>query len=250
MSLTLNMVGGGAGGLKDSDAVLNLTVPTGSAVVMTKGLLSITPTIWTKNSDNTLDCAIFIIPASMFDDQNAWTVTASLGTSTASKTIVIDSAKEYDMELSYRFWLYRAGDISGWTPKGWKANSQWTATAPVITYNADSMGLYVGFHSGIAYHTEIVDLTDYSAVTAHGTFTLSGSSSYGNGIYILPNVGGSGLYPSVAVAKAELTTITTYSDYDLTVDVYSLTGEYYVALGISHGNGNTNYEVDGVYAYE
>ena len=108
MSLTLNMVGGG-GKLKNTDAILSVTVPTGSTVTATKGAITLLPTIWTKASDNTLDVALFIIKASLFDDQNSWTVTATLGGDTASDTIVIDAAEEYDMVLSYSLWLYKDG---------------------------------------------------------------------------------------------------------------------------------------------
>lgn len=102
MSLTFNMVGGGGGGkLKDTDAVLVVTVPTGSTVTATKGGTTLTPTIWVKAADQALDCAIFSIPASQFDSTTPWTITATDGTNTASKTILIVSNKEYEVKLSY-----------------------------------------------------------------------------------------------------------------------------------------------------
>lgn len=102
MSLTLNMVGGAGGaGLKDTDAVLVVTVPTGSTVTATKGGVTLTPTMWVTAAAPTLDCAIFSIKSSLFDAVNPWTVTATRGTSTASDTVIIDSNKQYDLELSY-----------------------------------------------------------------------------------------------------------------------------------------------------
>ena len=101
-----NTGGSGGSALKDTDAILNLTVPTGSSVTMTKGAVTLTPTIWTKNADSTFDCAIFSVPASTFDS-TAWTVTATLGTDTASKTIVIDSALEYEIEIEYKYWIVK-----------------------------------------------------------------------------------------------------------------------------------------------
>lgn len=106
--MIFNMVGGGGGGLKNTDAVLIVSVPTGSTVTATKGGVTLTPTIWVQNADNTLDTAIFIVKASTFDS-NAWTVAATLGTSTASTTVVIDSAKEYELELSYERILFYNG---------------------------------------------------------------------------------------------------------------------------------------------
>lgn len=89
------------GGLKDTDAVLIVTVSTGSTVTAIKNGVTLTPTIWTQSADNTLNSAIFSIPSSTFD-ANAWTVTATLNGDTASDTVVINSAKEYSMKLAFR----------------------------------------------------------------------------------------------------------------------------------------------------
>lgn len=120
MSYTFNMVGGGGGSLKDTDAILTVTVPTGSTVTMTKGGVTLTPTMWVQAADNTLDCALFVIPPSLFDNVNAWTVTASLSGDTASGTVTIDSNEQYDVYLSYTYYLYREGNeysaiTGGWT---------------------------------------------------------------------------------------------------------------------------------------
>ena len=102
MSLVFNMVGGGGGSLKDTDAIMTVTVPTGSSVTMTKGSLSLTPTMWVQAADPTYDCALFVIKPSLFDAVNAWTVNATLGTDTTSDTVTISSNKQYDMVfLSY-----------------------------------------------------------------------------------------------------------------------------------------------------
>lgn len=103
MSLVLNMVGGGSGGSgpSASDAILTVTVPTGSTVTATKGGTTITPTMWVQAADATLDCALFVISPSLFDSQNAWTVTASLSGNTASDTVTISTNKQYDLELWY-----------------------------------------------------------------------------------------------------------------------------------------------------
>lgn len=103
MSLVFNMVSGGAagGGLKDTDAVLIVTVPTGSTVTATKGGTTLTPTMWVKAADASLDCAIFSIPASQFDSTTPWTVTATDGANTASDTVLITTNKEYETEILY-----------------------------------------------------------------------------------------------------------------------------------------------------
>lgn len=108
MSLTLNMVGGGGGKLKDTDAILSVTAPTGSAITATKGAVTLMPTIWAKSDDNTLDVGIFIIHASQFDS-NPWTVTATLDNNSRSATVVINSAKEYEIALSLVTYLIKDG---------------------------------------------------------------------------------------------------------------------------------------------
>lgn len=91
---------GSTGGLKDTDAVLIVTVLTGSTVTATKNGVTLTPTIWTQSADNTLDSAIFSIPSSTFDT-NAWTVTATLSGEIYSDTIIINASYEYNMEVYY-----------------------------------------------------------------------------------------------------------------------------------------------------
>lgn len=105
MSYVFNMVGGGSGGgggPSASDAILTVTVPTGSTVTATKGGVTLTPTMWVQAADATMDCALFVIQPSLFDAQNAWTVTSTLSGDTASGTVTIDSNEQYDMILSYR----------------------------------------------------------------------------------------------------------------------------------------------------
>ena len=92
----------GGGGPSASDAILTVTVPTGSTVTMTKGGVTLTPTMWVQAADNTLDCALFVISPSLFDAQNPWTITATLGTGTASNTVTISANKQYDMVINYR----------------------------------------------------------------------------------------------------------------------------------------------------
>lgn len=101
MSLTLNMVGGGGGGLKATDALLRVQAPANSTVTITKG----TTTKTDLGHENALAPTVydyyFIIHQSQFDSINAWTVTATLGTSIATDTIIIDAADEYDIIMSY-----------------------------------------------------------------------------------------------------------------------------------------------------
>ena len=140
MSLVLNMVGGGGGSLKDTDAILTVTVPTGSTVTATKGGVTLTPTMWVQAADNTLDCALFVIAPSMFDAVNAWTVTATLGAKTASDTITINTNKQYDLLIVMTLYLYDNGDENIAVTGGWEAKRR-NGYLGTLTKNADNMVL-------------------------------------------------------------------------------------------------------------
>lgn len=150
------------------------------------------------------------------------------------------------LQLSGKHFLYRAGDNSGWTALGWKANSGWTAKPPTITYEDTYMNLHAGsYHSGIAYYSLKVDLTKYKEFGAHGTF-LSYQVT-GDGLYVFSAVDGSGLYPNKAVAQNQLG-VATITDSDVTLDISSLSGEYYVAFGIARtGDGQSDFTMTEVW---
>lgn len=166
MSLVFNMVSGGGGGkLKDTDAVLIVTVPTGSTVTATKGGTTLTPTMWVKAADASLDCAIFSIPASQFDSTTPWTVTATNGANTASDTVLISTNKEYEVILSYKEYYYDSGneflDITGgWIGAAYTGNTGCTLTKE-LTY-MDAKRVYGGNFSVIT--TNSIDLTSYSTL--------------------------------------------------------------------------------------
>ena len=98
------MVGGG-GSLQATDAILRVIAPAGSTVTISKGGVSKSDAGHENHDDATLYDYYFIIHASQFDSVNSWTVTATLGTKTASSTILINSADEYDVLLAYDYYL-------------------------------------------------------------------------------------------------------------------------------------------------
>lgn len=102
MSLVFNMVGGGGGGeLLPTDAILRVQAPAGSTVTITKGTTTKTD-LGHENADHpTVYDYYFIIHQSQFDSVTPWTVTATLITQTATQTIIINAADEYDLLMSY-----------------------------------------------------------------------------------------------------------------------------------------------------
>ena len=235
MSYVFNMVGGGSGsgGPSASDAILTVTVPTGSTVTMTKGGLTLTPTMWVQAADNTLDCALFVISPSLFDSQNAWNVTATLWRDTASDTVTIDSNEQYDVVLSYSLYLFKAG--SG-PAANWGYVKESSAT---INFTNQSLQVNLGKTSLSYCKTRIytinkVDVTDYNTVVMDARIDKV--------------FGGSNLNPKYVVSS-NIATVGIDAEYDKTVilaidtapevrelyvlDVSQITGEYYVGVAQS-----------------
>lgn len=222
MSLVLNMVGGGSGGGSGpsaSDAILNVTVPTGSAVTMTKGGVTLTPTMWVKAADTSLDCAFFSIPASQFDSTIPWTITATLGTYTTSTTVLITTNREYEFELSYLFYLYNRGDQRTSVTGGW-ATSHGSGSAVDMT--ADNIEIYQVTTSGrgaSVYTTNQINLTDYS--TIHFIFTNSAASTYTKGGISDATSSADGTFLVASVFPVST------SEAEMVVDISSITGLHY-----------------------
>ena len=227
MSLVLNMVGGGGGSLKDTDAILTVTVPTGSTVTMTKGGVTLTPTMWVQAADNTLDCALFVIAPNLFDAVNAWTVTSTLSGDTASDTVIISSNEQYDLVLSYRPYIYRRGYINtaltgGLTNSGYTYSSQ--ALSPA-TYNADNIYISSNMCAGTS---QAIDLTDYNTI-----YYVSRSDNPSNlthpwlGVASSKNLSGyvTRIFPDSTTESIK------------SADISNLTGNYYIAAMSSSSNG-------------
>lgn len=237
--MIFNMVGSGGVGLKDTDAVLIVTVPTGSTVTATKSGVTLTPTMWVQNADNTLDTAIFIVKASTFD-ANAWTVTATLGAKTKSATIIIDAAKEYELALEYRIYLIRDGVVqdgfafsTGVTYVNSSHKGAATAESGYINLRSDS-----GYT--MVYSTDAkVDITAYTTVSAHINLVTSVTSTS-----LSEKLRGASLFPlSVAHPNTstsatlagyinEYANVTTTGETTLQLDISALTEEQYINIVI------------------
>ena len=177
MSLTLNMVGGGGGGLSATDALLRVQAPAGSTVTITKG----TTTKTDLGHENALDTTVydyyFIIHQSQFDSVNPWTVTATLGTQTASDTVVIDAADEYDVTLVYRLWIYQSGvgqvQTLGYARSG--SNVTWNDNNERIQITASGSS-----GNTLAFGTEnTVDVTNYNKLVIEILFQVSTDGKMG-----------------------------------------------------------------------
>lgn len=175
MIFVVGSSGGGGGGPSSSDAILTVTVPTGSTVTMTKGGVTLTPTMWVQAADPTLDCALFVIPPAQFDSVNPWTVTATNGTYTSSDTVTIDSNKQYDMELD--IWsgkIYMHGEQYQSFTGGFEVvRVSIYTSAPIaqVSYGTTPDGVISLSVSGTNANGAVctvnpIDLTQFSTVTA------------------------------------------------------------------------------------
>lgn len=183
MSLTLNMVGGGGGGLSATDALLRVQAPANSTVTITKGTTTKTDLGHENADDHTVYDYYFIIHQSQFDSINPWTVTATLtGEDPVSETVIIDSADEYDVVLDYTAWLYKEGNEYTSKTGGWSfdpyTNVGNTKVAPTkgadsITINGTSTGQLCGIGT-----VNSIDVSRFSTLKMHisaktgGTMTI------------------------------------------------------------------------------
>lgn len=109
MSYVLNMVGGG-GGFSAYDAILRVVAPSGSTVIVTKGSVNKTLPAFAMSGTQATNSYYYVVKPSAFDS-SPWTVSATSGGETSTSTVVINSAGEYIMQLSFFDGiLYSAGD--------------------------------------------------------------------------------------------------------------------------------------------
>ena len=241
MSLVFNGVylvdnGGGGGGPSGSDAILTVSVPTGSTVTATKGGVTLTPTMWVQAADATLDCALFVINPNLFDALNAWTVTATLGIDTASDTVIISSNKQYDLVLSYSqyTYIYKRGYINT-TLTGGLTNSGYiygSTALTAATYNANNIYIATDNCAGTS---NVIDLTNYTTIyyvsragnqyaLLHPWLCVASSKNLNN--YLIR------IFPESATESIK------------SADISNVTGNYYIAAITSTANGYGNvYEI-------
>lgn len=239
----LNMVGGG-GGLSATDAILRVIAPAGSTVTIAKGSVSKSDAGHENASDTSLYDYYFIIHASQFDSVTPWTVTATLGTQSISDTITIDSADEYDMELSYTLYLVSSGvvQIGSVVADNIPSSSSTTGVTPSIassgSYLQISLASSSGAGAGIAYVNQTVDLSKYTNVRIQG-YALCGFSNLSNLAFDAWTAFGSYQTDNRLIQSNILdATSTSYTSIDLTIDISTLTDEAYV--GFNFGKNGTS----------
>lgn len=217
------------GGLSDSNAILRVTVPTGSAVTASKGGVTKFAKLWTQNADNTLDTAIISIPAGSFDS-NPWTVTATKNGDSMTKTVIINASNEYDITLVWLSVIKNGYFVNGYT----RAVNLRNGEPVTVTENYNSSGFMKvtapgSYSSGLGLNS--TDVSRYNTLYFDG-YANASLANNGNGIV--------GIYPSYnynntsdiqnsALVKA---TFKNTSTAQKTVDISSVSGSRYMAVAM------------------
>lgn len=119
-----NTGGGGGGGLSPNSAVIHVTAPVGSTISFAKGGVVAKVLGPDKSHVSSSDVSLaewyYSVSSSNY---GSWRVTATLDTDEAYSDIVVNSNKQYDVEITYHFYLYNKGEeftdlTGGWTGNG------------------------------------------------------------------------------------------------------------------------------------
>ena len=138
--------------------------------------------LWTAAADATQECALFVIPAVQFDSSTPWTVTITNGTDTADETVIVDSNKQYYLDIDYRIWFVKHGTLV----------ADFSKSAYATLTQASG---YTAFRAHINDYARVttqnpVDVTDYSFLQL--TLCLDSNDRYGASYY-------SNFYPSIGI---------------------------------------------------
>ena len=229
---------GGGGSIKGTDAILRVIAPAGSTVTISKGGVSKSDLGHENASDPTLYDYYFVIHQSQFDGVNPWTVTATLGGDTETDTIIINSADEYDVVITYAYFLIKHGVIKNeLTGVVYGSNTFTFTESDGYVLSEATVNNAVGVISG----TAAVDLTEYSTLS----ITIVGTSSrswYKAGTCPVVCIGSTRPTPTSAEAVSNIlaytqirvTSGTTEVHADTyTLDVSNYTGNYYICVTAS-----------------
>ncbi len=166
MSKVFNMVGGGGG--KNISSIVITGLSSTDTVTCTKDGKSYTAT-WDSTAQH---WEIGGLPLGTF------TITATNGTKTTTETVLIDIAGVYEIEMSFKLWLYRDGDQCEEVTGGWEIKQYGTSNGS-LTLNDTSMKLYGGTSQSTPIglkNTSLINIGDYSKICVDIDYSTSGST--------------------------------------------------------------------------
>ena len=231
----------GGGGPTAADAILTVTAPAGSTVTAVKGGVTLTPTLWTAAADATQECALFVISSAQFDSSTPWTVTITNGTDTADETVIVDSNKQYYLDIDYRIWFVKHGTlVADFSPSTFATLTQ---ASGYTSFRANSNN-----YARVTTQSQ-VDVTDYASLQltlcldSEDKYGASFNSTYYPSIGIGTNMPSSDTNPNYNSGKyAKLNSASgPISRNSFSVDVASSTGLKYVSFLISGWSSGTGF---------
>lgn len=163
MSDALIVRRGGSGGLSPNSAVIHVVSEAGSTITFTKGGMIIKVLDASKSHINAISSDVADWYYSVgFSNYGAWTVTASLNGRSKSKTITIDSNKQYDVMLDYPIFILKNGIVqSGYSLGTYNLGS--------FTITQEDGDLYYSAGTGSGNGSIYVEQTlDFDALVASG----------------------------------------------------------------------------------
>ena len=195
-------------------AFITVTYPAGSTLTCTSGST-------TLNAKTTAGSYVFCVPQA-----GTWTVKATSGTNTASKSVSITSRWQSEsVVLSYQLVLYDGGQVVPWG----------VAKSSNAVVNLDSSGKIVATGGGdacehVVYPTSKIDLTKYTKLYAHGQITTyAGIEGQKEHLCVLQNTPTNGDVANSSDNTVAYSFFDT-SEKDIAVDISSLAGQYYVGF--------------------
>lgn len=213
-------MGGGAGKLF---AAIGVTYPEGSTLTCTDG----TKTLKAKTTTGQW---VFSIPCT-----GTWTVTATDGTNTKSKSVEITEEGQFEsVVLTYALVLFDNGEGA----------ENWVGTADHSTYTAYSIGttLYVGASPCGQYVKAKITLATAANLANYNTLNIEISDYHESSTY--PNYVTLYIYIGTTQYGTDIASQRVRGTGTVSLDVSALTGTYYISLIASASNslsGNPRY---------
>lgn len=236
MIFVVGSSGGGGSGPSASDAILTVTVPTGSTVTMTKGGTTLTPTMWVSADAQWEETALFVIPAADFDAVNPWTVVATINSTTTSATIIIDDNKEYELDL--RTYDFVSSGVFN-SAIAWNIDSYTQTDATIVQETGDVKFTTGGNNNAVFTTSYPCDLTKFSTLK----LTITSGASYVNSGYVPVIAVGKNRIAMQGSGSSSITGIDAYTQLvsstgnipagTYTLNIASLYGYYYVGLTLA-----------------
>ena len=170
-------------------------------------------------------------------DLGTWTVTATDGTNTTTQDVLVDVITEYEIEMSYKLWLYKDGDecegITGsWIDGGYNGTS-----TGGITKNSDCLTLKHPVNGAQQARTiNKIDLTKYTTVFAE---VITSTDNYSSALIRIQS--GESYSDNSEVTPGDTSKVTTKTVFQ--TDISSLEGSYYVKPTLYWGSYANFYRI-------